>query len=319
VLYSPEKTGNTLFTKQGTVEDKVLLAKEILKYHGIKSNIAFARSRFLPEEKIISDHHFNYILLNVNFKNGKSQWWDFSNENYNPGTVNSKITGEEALIIDSDRFFFLKIENTNENVKVSEFNIKIDSRGGGICSSKIKYSGTYRSIRKYFKDKRYNEDAVNSIMGDIVPSFSLDDFRVNDSSSDFEITASGESHGFAIVGSDKIILKPFLNKSPVLDYITNRERKHPLAVKYEINERENYRYILPGDFKEKSLNENISLKEEFGHLKIKIQKTGGSDNLIITKEIKIKPVLLDAKDYGRFLKFCMDLKKIDSKIVIIKK
>jgi hypothetical protein len=104
-MYVPEKIDAVLYRKQGTVEDKVLLAQALLDRLGIKSFVAFARNKLLPDTgNYVSPEIFTHILLYVPLDASESLWLDFSGQVSGCGITEECITDATALIIVNNSF-----------------------------------------------------------------------------------------------------------------------------------------------------------------------------------------------------------------------
>lgn len=104
-MYAPEKMDAVLYRKQGTVEDKVLLAQALLDRLGIKSFVAFARNKLLPDTgNYVSPEIFTHILLYVPLDASESLWLDFSGQVSGCGITEECITDATALIIVNNTF-----------------------------------------------------------------------------------------------------------------------------------------------------------------------------------------------------------------------
>lgn len=114
---SPSRVDETLFRKSGTVEDKVLLARALLERMGIRSYIAFARNKFLPDPgAMIHNGYFTDILLYVPLEAGKALWLDFSSTGLRCGVTIEAVTGADALVIVNDFHYIKKIMSAESRI-----------------------------------------------------------------------------------------------------------------------------------------------------------------------------------------------------------
>jgi len=323
VIYYPEKPKNTVFNRSGSVEDKILLAQAILKEMGFKSYIAFSRKKHLPENvKFISPDYFTDMLLYVPVDSKKNIWMDFSNQYYSLGNVSHVLSGSKALILLKNGYKWKRIHAEKESYTSGKYTFEIDDSGNAKCSLETDFSGNRGTIRNYFINRMYIEDYINTYYSRIIPAFNLDDFKIKNLKNynrPFIIKANGKCPGLAISGANRIILQPVLNKSRIYKYISYSKRKLPLFIKKPVNEKEEYIYILPVSYKKFSVDRKYKLSCTSGYAKISFFKKSGSRNLEINKSVKFKNSKIKPEDYDEFLKFCLKLKKIESKNLLIVK
>ena len=106
----PLPAGDTLFTKSGSAEDKVLLARALLGKLGIRSYTAFARSKHLPDAVTIMHHeYFTSVLLYVPLDEGSALWLDFSSPRYLCGATDEAVDGTDALVMVNDFYHMKKV------------------------------------------------------------------------------------------------------------------------------------------------------------------------------------------------------------------
>jgi hypothetical protein len=322
LLFYPENADDILYRKSGTVEDKVILSKAILKKLGIKSYIAFTGRRYHPDYgDFVNPDMFTDILLYVPIKVDSSLWLDYSNMYYSAGSVNHNISGTQSLVLLENSYLMKKVEGKKPGKFSSSYTIKLDESGNGEFGITSEFSGTYGSVRKYFAHRMYNEDVINNYLSSLIPHVTLNRYDVSgmdDYSRPFKIKAEGDGLGLAITGAGRLYLHPVLNKSGIYKYILKRNRNHPLFILTNINENEIYRYILPDSYSKSIVSKAFSARNSFGFAELSIKKESDSNELIVKKRIKIHRYRIDPDEYESFLEFCLKLKKAEFQTLIIK-
>jgi len=322
ILYYPEKAEDVFYRKKGTVEDKVILAKAILNNFGIKSYISFAKKKYLPDyREFISHNIFTHILLYIPININKGLWLDFSNKYFSSGTTDHSIQGTNALILLKNNYEIKTVLSKKQGLKISKYLIKIDSRGNGECSAEVKFHGPYNKIKRHFTNRLFHENIINLYSGSILPTISINNYKIKNLKSynkPFIISFNGSSIGTALIGVNKIILQPILNKSKFYKYIQYLKRKQPLVIHSPIKEKEEYIYLLPGSFNTQEIKKSYHLKSKFGYARFHITKAKNSNRLKVTKVLDFKSVKVKPEEYKEFLKFCLNLKKIEYKNLVIK-
>ncbi len=322
VLFYPEKAMDTLFHRRGTVEDKVILARAILSELGIKSYLAFARRDDLPDPgSFVSPGNFTDILLYVPLDVKTGHWMDFSNQYYGCGIVKERLVGTNAVVLIRDEFEIKEISDNHGNSVSSTFRINLNSSGVTGFDIDIEFTGRSGGARGYFKNSIYNEDMVNYYFGNIIPSISIDDYRIvnlDERGSPFKISVKGNSFSFALMGASRIIFQPILKTSEVHRYIRYARRRFPLIIGKSIDEMDKYEYHLPPEYKSYEVDRSHDIKIKFGFVKIEIKKVKGSNILKINKRVMIEKTKIPPEEYGEFLNFCLKLKDIEHENLVIK-
>lgn len=120
-MFNPAAAEATLTRKKGSVENKVLLAMVMLRGLGVKSYIAFARDRRLPDAgTCVSHDYFTAILLYVPLDIGHALWLDFSDRSLRCGATADGITGANALVLLEKAYRFRKIQGGEAGSPVLE-------------------------------------------------------------------------------------------------------------------------------------------------------------------------------------------------------
>ena len=323
VLYFPEKAQNTLFKKSGSVEDKVILAKSILSSIGIKSYIAFARDGDLPHiGSFISPGIFSKILLYVPLDRQNEIWMDFSNQYYRCGVVDESVVGTEAVVLVRNDYEIKEITDSTVNRKSGVYAVAVDRLGNTQLRIELQFHGRSGTVRRFFRNRIYIEDEINRYIGSIIPSISIDEFWIenqNNYDEQFIIRVKGENYSQVTIGRDMLIFQPVINKSEIYGYIRYIKRDLPLLIEKSIDEDERYIYTLPSDFSATELNTSDRVESSYGVAVMRLKKIKGSRDLIIHKVIKIKKGWITPDEYTDFLKFCMRIKNMENKNVIMRR
>ena len=313
-LFSPDTPQTVLYRKSGSVEDKVLTAKEILSHLGITSYFALARSKMKPSsEKICGSDYFDSALLYIPLSDGDGHWCDFSNANYAWGTVSPWLSGQEAWIL-MDGVWHKKNVEVLPIAKKGRFTIKIDSEGNGKCRMELNFPGVFSVYRKLFSNKQNIEDGINYYCGDIFPTFSLEKYLVENADNYNEIlkfSAEGTLLGVCTVSRRSLVLEPVKNKSAVYQYIAYPSRTHPLVMP-GVFENEAYEYSLPKNFVLEEIDKKINFDSPLGYARFSFTKKKNSDKFTAVKEIFISKNIINPEQYGEFLDFCINIRQTES-------
>ncbi|MBN1495832.1 MAG: DUF3857 domain-containing protein [Spirochaetes bacterium] len=112
VMFYPVPPETTLFRKKGSVENRVLLARALLRDRGIRSYIALARDKSLSEPgDAVTHDYFNTLLLYVPLDIDNALWLDFSDRRFPCGVTAENISGVAALVMMHDSFRFRKVRS----------------------------------------------------------------------------------------------------------------------------------------------------------------------------------------------------------------
>ncbi len=111
-LADPAAPETVLFRKRGSAENRALLARSLLRGLGIKSYIALARNRSLPDAGTYVTHdYFTAVLLYVPLDIENAVWLDFSSGSPRCGDVAANVAGTTALVLMQGSYRFRKIES----------------------------------------------------------------------------------------------------------------------------------------------------------------------------------------------------------------
>jgi hypothetical protein len=321
ILFHPENPATVLYRKSGTPEDKVFAARALLKSSGIRSYVALARSRNCPENSTpLSPDFFDSILLYVPLTGERGYWLDFLDPDYSCGTVSPAIDGSEAYLIISNSAEKRQVEGSAASEKKNTISVSMDSSGNGRCRMETELSGVYTAYRRAFSDEKYFEESLNSIYGQIFPSFSLGEYSIGGrSQSDdvFRFSAEGTVLSLAIVGENSLIMEPIKNRSSLYDYIRYPSRTHPLIISGTIRETDTYIYTLPGIFSGDEIRKAETVTGAFGSASFSFRKDSGSQKLTVTRNIVLSKKVINPEEYGEFLKFCLKVQQADSTSIIL--
>jgi len=322
VLYLPDSPENTLFRGSGTPEDKVHLARTLLENLGIISYVAFARNRFLPEKAdCLYPGYFSHVLLCVPLDVKNALWLDFSGRYFRCGVTACSVDGADALVLLHDSYSRGRVRSLDNRSTLCRYDIAVRDDGSALCDIEASFIDTKGEMRRYFSNPLEREESVRRFFIGSVPGFSMETFRVEnyrECDKPFIVAAKGAGSGFALSEPGRMILQPVLNKCEVYDYVALPEREHPLVIEKPIDEKETYRYTLPSHYGNQEISKTLALNTRFGSCRVVIAKKGGSPVLEVKKEIHVKAALIERGDYNEFVKFCLELKKIENETVILK-
>jgi len=323
LLFYPEYADNTLFRKRGSPEDKVILARAMLDSLGVKSYVAFARNKYIPDAGTYVFHdYFTHILLYVPLEMNNSLWLDFSNRFDRCGITAESINGSNALVLVNDSYRIRKVESRDSRSTTGRYDIALREDGTAVCDAEVSFIDSSGRIRSYFSNPLYLEESVHRYFSGIIPGLSIDSFRAeNQKNCDrpFILAVTGTAIGLSVSDSRKLIIQPVLNKSALYGYIRVPQRVHPLILENPIAEKETYRYTLPAAFSRDEITRTHELKSRFGNCRIAIAKKGGSPVLEVEKSVHVHSMAIQPAEYNEFLKFCLELKRIEYDIVILRK
>lgn len=320
VLYYPEKSRNVAYRKSGSAEDKVILAKSILDRIGIRSYIAFTRDQYFPDiGTYIAPAMFTRILLYIPLDKKNDIWMDFTNQFYPCGHVDERVNNANAVIIVGNDYEIKEVRVPSRNKRTGMYKISLDRLGNAEVEINLSFSGSAGQIRQLFKTV-YVEDAVCSYVGRIVPSISIDAFKIRNQDANekpLHIWVEGESYSLATVGKSMLMLQPIINKCNVYYYIRDNKRELPLLIVNPIEEEEEYIYTLPAYFQAVSVDEKYEISDDYGVAKIVLRKARGIREMVVRKRIFIKKQLITPEAYSDFLDFCMKIKTMENRNVIL--
>ena len=320
MLYYPDTPRTVLYRKSGSVEDKVIAARDILASLGIFSYPALVRSKTRPtSERAVSPNYFDSILLYVPLADGGGSWWDFSDRNIALNTVSPWLSGQAAWI-PMEGFWEKKNVVKDAHLGRSDnYSITIDENGNGLCKIEAGFSGIYSIYRRYFNDKRYLEEGVNAFCGSLFPSFSLNKYsveNVDNFNETLKVYAEGTVLSVADAGLRRLVFEPVKNKSIIHQYIAYPSRKHNLFLP-PIFEQEKYTYTLPDSFIDSELNEERSVSGSFGTANFSYTKKKGDKKLTVIKNIAVSKTMISSDEYSEFLNFCMKVREAETFNVIL--
>ncbi len=316
VLYYPGTPEDTLYIGRGTPEDKTVLAKSILDSFGIVSYIAFVPAKHLPQAKMFpSTAVFSQILLYVPLENDRGTWLDFSGTYYPCGMVNSQADGGTALVLLKNGGIWKNVRGSEPGGVSGDYKITVNGNGSGTVSIRQEFAGEYSAVREFFEDTAQREQNIVRYYMRLIPSLETGNYGVEntgDCSKPLRVFVDGKSPRIALVGRDKVMLQPVINKSGLYRYIRYNERTQPLLVASPIKEDETYEYALPVKGIGKETEKILSVKSRFGEATVEIGPGEAEGRLLVKKRIEIRPALILPREYGEFLRFCMEIKKIEN-------
>jgi hypothetical protein len=323
VLFYPEYAENTFFRKRGTPEDKVILARAMLNSLGIKSYIAFARNRNLPDtDGYVYHDYFTHVLLYVPLEINNALWLDFSNRFDRCGVTADSVAGSNALVLVNNSYRIQKVVSRDERSTAGRYRISLREDGSAECDTEVSFIDSSGRIRSYFSNPLYLEESVHRYFSGIIPGLSIDSFRAeNQKNCDapFILAANGTAVGLSVSDSKRLMFQPVLHKSSLYGYIRVPQRAHPLIIEKPIAEHETYRYTIPAAFSGDEVSRSHELKSRFGHCRVVIAKKGGSPVLEVEKSVQVNSMAIKPSEYNEFLNFCLELKRIEYEIVILRK
>jgi hypothetical protein len=323
VLFYPDYVENTLFRKRGSAEDKVVLAHAMLERLGIKSYIAFARNKYIPDAGAYVYHdYFTHILLYVPLEIHNALWLDFSNRFDRCGITANSVSGSNALVLVNNTYRIRKVESRDSPSTAGRYDITLREDGSAECDSEVSFIDSSGRIRSYFSNPLYLEESVHRYFSGIIPGLSIDGFRAeNQKNCDrpFIIAITGTAIGVSVSDSRRLIFQPVLNKSELYGYIRVPQRVHPLVIEKPIAEKETYRYTLPAPFSRDEIIRTNEVKSRFGNCRIAMTKKSGSPVLEVEKSVQVHSMIIQPAEYDEFLKFCLELKRMEYDMVILKK
>jgi hypothetical protein len=320
-MFFPERAADVLYNKYGTAEDKAVLAKAILDRLGMTSYIALAAREGQPDPgTFVSPGIFSDVLLCAIPDDKPLVWMDFSSRHFAVGTVDESLAGRSAVVLIGDRHEIRKIESSGDGVRSGKFTTVINRDGGAKFNMELVYAGISGKIRKYFKNADRREEVINRHTGDIFPLAGVDSFSFENIESyhkPFKITVKGDSPSCAAKVSKGLMLQPVLNRSEIYQYIQYSDRKHPLVISEPVNDSDIYSYKFPAGYRRFSIDSDTEIKCGFGAARITLRKMAGSDELYVTRVIKMRKAKISPSDYREFVDFCLNLRKAENRNLLI--
>lgn len=323
VLYYPACASDTFYRKQGTAEDRVILAKAILNALGIRSYIAFARGSDVPGlDGFVSPDVFTHIMLYIPVTVREGVWLDF-NRRYNSfGMVDDAVAGTDGIVLFEKDYETKRITQYCMQGVRTESRITLHPRGDTHCSMKVTIYGDDGSMRAMFRQSESREERLGRYLLDRMPSFYLERFEVKNLDKleePLEIEVSGKIPTAAWMSGGMLILQPLYLKGELARYIQSRERTSPLVMDGPVNESERYVCILPREFKDSALSYSDVEGGRFGFAWITAKKERGDRELVIEREVHVQKSAIQATEYAGFLSFCLRLMDIERRSLMLRR
>jgi hypothetical protein len=319
ILYYPGRPEDTLYIKRGTPEDKTILAKSILDSFGIRSSLALIPNRFISRDpRFCSPAVFTHALLYVPLQKDRGIWLDFSSPHIPCGSVNGEADASTALILLKNSTAWRKVEGAGSSGMQNRYRLAIRENGSGSLEILSDFTGEYGAIRDFFHDPLQRESHINRYHMKILPSMEIDSYELHnldDLAIPLRLAVKGTSPRMAIVSDRDVVLQPVINKSGIYRYVRYHQRKHPLWIPAPIHETEEYEYLLPVSRIGDGVSEDLSVNSKFGKAHLRIASGKEPNVLLISKQIEVNPVIIDPSEYNEFLKFCLDIKKLENTTV----
>lgn len=316
ILFYPGRPEDTLYIKRGTPEDKAVLAQSILDSFEIRSSIALVPNRFItPDPNFCSPAVFNHALLYVSLHKNSGVWLDFSSPHIPCGSVNGQAEGVTALMLLKNGTAWKKVEGERLSGIHGRYGLSVRENGAGSLEIQTDFAGEYGGIREFFHDPMRRESNINRYYMRILPSLEMDSYEMrdlDDYTRPLNLTVKGTSSRMAIVSNSDVILQPVINKSGLYRYVRYDQRKHPLWIQSPIFESEEYEYRLPVSRVGADVNRRLSVNSKFGKAYLLISAGKEPNSLLVIKKIEVDPVLIEPTEYGEFLKFCLDIKRLEN-------
>ncbi|TAL38031.1 MAG: hypothetical protein EPN93_05050 [Spirochaetes bacterium] len=321
-LYYPDSPRDVEYKRKGTVEDKVLLARNILAGCGIKAFPAFAKRIELPESgRFVSPGAFSDILLFIPGLGSEGIWLDFSRRYAGFGMVSASLRGTEALVMGENGYERRTVRSRRPDKITRDYRFVIDEGGNAECTIRETLEGRHGTYREYFANSLHEERSVNQFFSALLPSLAIDQYEIANLESvdaPFVLSIKGRCFSVTPPPGDRAVLG-MTSRTDATRYIQSAERALPLLIQEEINEVERYSFILPERFAgvEYGYEEDIACK--FGTAGIRIKKKKGSAEVEIIKEVRVQAGWIAPEQYKEFLDFCMKLDEAEKREVIIPK
>ena len=323
VLYYPASASDTFYKKQGTAEDRVILAKAILNALGIRSYVAFARGRDVPGlDGFVSPEVFTHIMLYVPVTVNEGVWLDFNRPSSSFGAVEDSVAGTDAVVLLEKDYETKQITQYGMKGVRTESRITLHPRGETRCSLKMTIYGDDGSIRAMFRQDASREERLGRYFLDRMPSFYLERFEVKNAAKleePLEIEVSGKIPTAAWMSGGLLILQSLYLKGELARYIQSRERTSPLVMDGPVNESERYVCVLPREFKDSALSYSDVEGGRFGFAWITVKKERGNRELVIEREVHVQKSTIQASEYAEFLSFCIRLMDIERRSLLLRR
>lgn len=323
LVYYPDRAQNTEYKRRGTAEDKAMLAKSLLGDAGVRSYIALARPRDLPDiGDFVSPEVFTHVLVYVPVSMGNAIWLDYSKQFNGCGIVDEKIENSMTIVLVGERYELKEIRGCCQSGLSADYLFRLDSRGNARCELAFKFYGRYGDLRNSFRSRRSQEEMIHSYFGEFIPSLGVESYalaNLDTWESPLAITIKGDCFALTPPPADTIILQPLRNRSELGRYVATHTRKYPLHIEAPVNESERYTFVVPKEFVSSTVAKTLYLSCRFGYALVSMKKTEGGRDLVVEKEVHMNAARIEPAEYGEFLDFCLRLKEAEEQTIILRK
>lgn len=317
--YSPSNPEPVLLNKIGSVEDKVFLAKQLLKQNGIESYPALVKDSYILTKNINLANIYDNILLYVP---EHDLWLDFSSEYYPCGIVNDYNSNQNAVIIKDSGIEQKKVQSKNDSLLRTECNMSILSNGLTEYSVTLTALGNKNYLRRYFKDKRQHSLFASAFLSMFEGKFIPDTYELSDVSDytkDLMLSSRGKVYGFFIAGKDSISFDPFIRQTRFINYIRENKRTQDIVITTNEFSDDSYIITLPEEYIDQKIDLAQKYKWKDAYVDYKIIKEKGSRILTVSKKIYFPKIIITPKEYAEFYNFCVKVYRMENYRVVLKK
>lgn len=321
--YYPDRAQDTEYRMRGTAEDKAILARSLLSEAGVRSYMALARPRDLPDiGDFVSPDVYTHVLVYVPLSRENALWLDFSKQFNGCGIVDEAIEGSMALVLVGDRYELKEVRGFCLSGLSADYLFNLDSKGNARCELEFRFYGGYGDLRNSFRNTQTREEMIHSYFGEFIPSLGIDTYAIENCDtwdSPLAVKLKGDCFALTPAPADTLILQPLLNRSGLGRYIASHARTQPLHIESPVNESERYTFVLPKDFASSEYESKLHLSCSFGYASVSIKKTGEGRNLVVEKEVHVNAARIETAQYDEFLDFCLRLKAAEEQVVILER
>lgn len=299
--------------------------KTMLEAVGIKSNYCLVNAGGTAPQMVqdFPSSQFNHAFLCVPLKKD-TIWLECTSQRAPCGFLGDFTDDRDVLLIDNEKskVVHTKIYNIEENKNIHNARLKIDENGKGTAEIHNSYVGLkYDDILPvYLADDADKKRIISERMR--FPNFQVLNFKYNENKSvipslDEKLNVSFQNYLTQMGTTGYFLPVNFTNRTDNRPY-SMRSRKTDIYIKRPSSEIDTIIYELPASLKPEHLPSPISIKNQFGEYRAKIEYT--NNQLKYIRSFQLYKGKYPASEYANFVDYFDKIANADAiKCVLVKK
>jgi hypothetical protein len=295
----------------------------LLKYAGIKSYPALVSSGTYIEP-VFKDfpnfNQFDHVILCVPFHND-TIWLECTSQKMPFGFIGDFTDDRDVLLITEDGgcFAHTKKYSSNDNLKINQGKISIDTNGNASCDLKITYSGLHYNYIFELVCAGPEDQEKWLLANSTLPSLQIIDFNVTHIKNILPQAILNESlisRNYATFSGNYMILP--LNKINFLDPITKmvKARKSDFIIHRSFCEYDTVVFKVPPNFIVESVQPSQELISPFGSYKYSVTVVG--NEISYKRSFSLNQGRYNSNEYNKFYEFMLSISNADNLKVVLK-